>query len=133
MIEGTFSYLFIYLLSKNCGDHIKHSFFFPKDLFIHLIEIWRRGGVKQIPHCTRSLMSGWSSGPWPHDLSWNQELDTLPTEPPRSPNHIKHYYPLLSHFICLKRHKWKHSKKLTKQQHTAQRLLVCTHISYLCT
>ena len=39
---------------------------------------WGRGREKQTPHWTwsRCRMWGLISGPWDHDLSWNQESDT---------------------------------------------------------
>ena len=50
-----------------------------------------RGGAerensKQAPHCQRRAQCGARSRElWDHDLSWNQESDASPTEPPRCP------------------------------------------------
>ena len=46
-----------------------------------------RENLKQAPHSAQSPM--WSSilGPWDHDLSQNQELDSHATEPPVAPRY----------------------------------------------
>ena len=36
-------------------------------------------------------MQGWISQPRDHDLGWNQESDTQPTEPPGCPLHFLRY------------------------------------------
>ena len=41
--------------------------------------------LEQTPSWAQSLMWDLISQPWGHDLSWNQESDTQPTEPPRCP------------------------------------------------
>ena len=51
---------------------------------------WRKGekekeNLKQAPRSAQSLTQGSILWPWDHDLSWNQELDTEPTEPLRLP------------------------------------------------
>ena len=41
---------------------------------------------KQAPHYQhRARLGAQTHKPWDHDLGWNQESDTWPTEPPRRP------------------------------------------------
>ena len=41
--------------------------------------------LKQTPYSAQSPTQGSIPWPWDHDLSWNQELDSQPTEPLRQP------------------------------------------------
>ena len=74
----------LYLSNFNC-------FFFK---FIYFGGVRMQGGrakrekenPKQALHCEcRRRYRAWTHKPWDHDVSWNQESDTSPTEPPRCP------------------------------------------------
>ena len=62
----------------------------------------------------QSPMRGLTPWPWDHDLSWNQELGTQWTEPPRRPE--------LQYFCSqsLGRTYWRQLRKYDKERHNGQ-------------
>ena len=81
----------LWMFSQVPHLHLPLSFF--KKRFIYLREWESKQGEgqrekenhKQTPGRTQNVMWGSISRPWDHDLNWNQELYTRPTEPPRCP------------------------------------------------
>ena len=68
-------------------DSSEHTVF----CFVLFLERKRGGAKRERKNCKQAPCSAWNptwgsiSGPWDHDLSWNQESDAQPTEPPRGP------------------------------------------------